>query len=75
MGAREPADAEDRGELVSKYFRQFGIGMTVYDSSRLPDGLDEDKVVDELREVVQKAVDKWYAERGHEFLACEPTVG
>ena len=60
---------------MSKYFHQFGIGMTVYGSDRLPDGLDDDKVVDELRKVVQRAVDEWYAERGHEFLACEPTVG
>lgn len=60
---------------MSAYFRQIGVGMTVHDGYHLPDGMDDDDVVNEVREVIGKAIAEWFAKRGHEFLRCEPTVG
>lgn len=59
---------------MSKTFRQFGVGVTVR-CDDLPNDMDDDDVVDEMRDVVEKAIGEWYVSRGHEFLACEPTVG
>lgn len=60
---------------MSKTFRQFGVGVTVLDYEDLPGDMNDDDIVNEMCDVVQKAIDEWYASRGHEFLACEPTVG
>lgn len=59
---------------MSKTFRQLGIGLTVHRPEHLSDGMGDDDVVNELRDVVQDAVGKWYAERGYEFVAGEPVV-
>lgn len=59
---------------MSKTYLQLGVGMTVLDSEDLPDDMDADDVANELRDVLQKAADAWYAERGHQLLACEPTL-
>ena len=49
------------------------VGYTVLDSEKLPPGIYQDDVVEELGEVVSKAVQEWYDRRGNKFLACEPT--
>lgn len=60
---------------MSKTFRQFGVGMTVNDPEDLPNGMDDDAVVNDLREAVERAVNDWWYERGQDLVACEPVVG
>jgi hypothetical protein len=59
---------------MSKTFRQLNVGLTVNRPEHLPDDMDDDAVVAELRGVVQDAIGEWYAERGHELVAVEPVV-
>lgn len=50
------------------------IGFTSDKPERLPDGMYHDDVHDELRTVVQAAVNAWYETRGKDLLRCEPDV-
>jgi hypothetical protein len=63
---------------VSRELRHVEVTVITEKPENLPikDGqhMYADDVVDELRTAVQTAVDRWYAERGHELLACEPDV-
>lgn len=59
---------------MSKTHMTFGVELTVNDLEDLPDDMDANDVVDELRDVLQKAANAWYAKRGHQLLACEPTL-
>jgi hypothetical protein len=45
------------------------VGFTV------DDGEDYDAICEEVGDVVQKALNVWYASRGKEVLHCEPMVG
>lgn len=60
---------------MSKTYRQFVVSLTTYSEEHLPDDMDDDAVTGELRDVVQEAVERWYAERGHDLVVCEPIVG
>lgn len=55
--------------------RHFVVALTVNDPEDLPDGMDDDTVVDELREEVERTINGWWYERGQQLVACEPTVG
>lgn len=60
---------------MSKTLRHFVVSVTVNDSCDLPDGMDDDAVVDEVREVVERALNGWWYEYGQKLVACEPLVG
>jgi hypothetical protein len=64
---------------MSKTHMTFNVGFTVHSVDNLPEKNSEqmyaDDVAAELSDVVQAAVNAWYAERGHQLLACEPIVG
>lgn len=63
---------------MSRELRHVEVVVTTEKPEHLPvkDGrqMYADDVVDELRAAVRGAVDRWYGERGHELLACEPDV-
>lgn len=53
--------------------RDFKVSVIVNDGDSLPEGWDDDTVVDDLRDAVDKAVTQWHADRGHQW-ADEPLV-
>ena len=55
--------------------RSFVVSLTVNDIEHLPDDMDDDAVVDDLRQEVERTVNDWWYERGQELVACEPIVG
>lgn len=55
--------------------RSFVVSLTVNDIEHLPEDMDVDDVVGDLREAVERAVNDWWYERGQELVACEPLVG
>jgi hypothetical protein len=64
---------------MSKTLTGFNVSFTVHSVDHLPEKDGEqmyaDDVADEVRDVVQAAVNEWYERRGRELLACEPDVG
>lgn len=72
MGGSPPSSG--RPVIVGSEARSISVHVTVRDE--LDGGLYADDVMDELRFVVQAAVDAWYEDRGKplEFLGCEPDV-
>jgi hypothetical protein len=64
---------------MSRTHVTFNVGFTVHSPDHLPEKDGEqmyaDDVAAELSDVVHAAVNAWYAERGHQLLACEPIVG
>lgn len=63
---------------MSKEMRNIGIGFTVHSSEHLPEKDGEqmyaDDVATEMIDVINAALDTWYAQRGKDLLACEPIV-
>jgi hypothetical protein len=63
---------------MSREWRHVEISFTVNDPERLPSKGGEpmyaDDVAEELRDVVQAAVDAWYRARGHELLSSKPLI-
>lgn len=62
---------------MGRELRHVKVTFTVRRSEQLPamdDGepMYADDVAGEVQEVVQVALDAWYAERGRLLLACEP---
>lgn len=60
---------------MSKTLRHFVVGVTVNDPEDLPDGMNDDDVVNSLRKAVERAVNEWWYECGQNLVACEPLVG
>lgn len=60
---------------MSKTMRQFVVAVTVNDSEDLPDGMNDDDVVADLRMAVERAVNGWWYESGQKLVAFEPIVG
>lgn len=58
---------------MSRTQRDFKVSVIVDDNDRLPDGVDDDTVVADLIAVVEEAVVRWHADRGHRW-ADEPLV-
>ncbi len=54
------------------------VSVTVHSPEHLPvkggEQMYSDDVIIEMRDVIQDAVDLWYACRGYSLLACEPIV-
>ena len=63
---------------MSKELRQLTVAFTVHSSEHLPmksgEQMYADDVHDEVRDVISTALAAWYGARGHELLACEPTL-
>jgi hypothetical protein len=61
---------------VSRELRRIEICITVNSCERLPEKDGEqmyaEDVVEELDTVVRAAAQRWYQDRGHQLLACEP---
>ena len=64
---------------MGREFRRIGVAFTVNKMEQLPllaDGepMDADDVANEIRGVISLALGDWYAVRGRDLLACEPTT-
>jgi hypothetical protein len=63
---------------VSRERRHVEVSFTVNDPDHLPpkggERMYADDVAEELRDVVQAAVDAWYQRRGRELLCSEPLI-
>ncbi|MBX9392260.1 hypothetical protein K4749_01265 [Streptomyces sp. TRM72054] len=64
---------------MSKTYMSFSVGFTANSPDNLPERDGEqmyaDDVAEEMRDEVNAALTAWYQQRGHQLLACEPTVG
>jgi hypothetical protein len=64
---------------MGREFRRLSVAFTVHKPERLPllpDGehMDADDVANEISGVIKEALTAWYATRGKDLLACEPTT-
>lgn len=63
---------------MSRERRRVEVSFIVNDPDRLPpkggERMYADDIAEELRGVVQAAVDAWYRARGHELLSSEPLI-
>lgn len=57
---------------MAKELRTIEFYITTRDMENLPEGIDADDVVTELRDVMAKAGAAWYRERGHAMLVYAP---
>jgi hypothetical protein len=48
------------------------VAITVNDIEDLPANVEQDDVAQEAHAVIYAALQRWYQERGHTLLACEP---
>lgn len=55
-------------------FVRLEIGLSIDRSENLPADMDADDVTAEVCDVVRKALDAWYVERGHQLLRTEPIL-
>jgi len=64
---------------MSREIRTAIVAFTVHKSEHLPlkngEQMYADDVAEEVIDVVQQALDAWYAKRGNLLLACEPDIG
>lgn len=57
---------------MSKMLYTLDVAITVNDIEDLPANVEQDDVAQEAHAVIYAALQRWYQERGHTLLACEP---
>lgn len=60
---------------MSAEMRIITVCFTVADWDRLPEGVTQDDVHDQVSDVIEKALDTWYSEKGSEYIWTSPVVG
>lgn len=58
---------------MSKTHYTIPFGIIVFDIEHLPDDMDQDDVVNQVRDVVNAALTAWYEAGGKELVAFEPS--
>lgn len=59
---------------MSQELRTVTVTVTVLDPEHLPYDITQDEVTEEVKDVIQEAIEGWYRHDGRGLVACEPDV-